>query len=203
MIDKWSSRYRIILLYAILNLAAFSVLRGILLICAWGEIEHTFANLAYVFLVGFIYDTVFNLYFCIFFALLLLFIPNRFYAGKIFKALTFFFFFVFVYGLYFVLVAEWLFWDEFRTRFNFISVDYLIYRHEVVQNIRESYPVAWLLAAIGAVSLGTVYGLKAQLSKALLIKERFSKRMVVFCGNPCRFRIIICLYRSVIKGFAQ
>lgn len=182
VIDRWSSRYRIILLYAMLNLVAFSVLRGILLICSWGDIEHTFASIAYIFWAGFIYDLVFNMYFCIFFALLLLFIPNRLYTGKIFRVLTYAFFFVFIYGLYFVLVAECLFWEEFGTRFNFISVDYLIYRHEVVQNIRESYPVGWLLAAIAAVSLVTFYGLKAQLSKALLIEERFSKRMVVFAA---------------------
>jgi hypothetical protein len=88
VIDKWSSRYRIILLYAILNLVAFSFLRGILLILSLGNIEHTFANIAYVFWAGFIYDLVFNLYFSLFFALVLLLIPNRFYIGKIFKALT-------------------------------------------------------------------------------------------------------------------
>src|SRR5262245_28381392 len=28
-------------------------------------------------------------------------------------------------------VAEWLFWEEFGARFNFIAVDYLLYTHEV------------------------------------------------------------------------
>ncbi len=180
MIDRLASRYSIILLYVMLNLVAFSALRGVLLIHSWGDIEHTFANIAYIFWAGFIYDVVFNLYFCIFFSLLLLCVPNRVYTGKIFKALTYFFFFVFIYGLYFVLVAEFLFWEEFGTRFNFISVDYLIYRHEVVQNIQESYPVGWLLTAIGVVSLVTFWGLKTHISKTLLIKEGFSKRMVFF-----------------------
>ena len=35
-------------------------------------------------------------------------------------------------------VAEWLFWDEFGGRFNFIAVDYLLYTHEVLGNIWES-----------------------------------------------------------------
>ncbi|MDR2845219.1 MAG: hypothetical protein LBV28_03895, partial [Puniceicoccales bacterium] len=43
--------------------------------------------------------------------------------------------------LLFGAVAEWLFWDEFGTRFNFIAVDYLIYTKEVAANIRESYPL--------------------------------------------------------------
>ncbi len=46
-------------------------------------------------------------------------------------------------------VAEWLFWDEFGTRFNFIAVDYLVYTTEVLANIRESYPLPVLFTGIG------------------------------------------------------
>jgi phosphoglycerol transferase MdoB-like AlkP superfamily enzyme len=49
-------------------------------------------------------------------------------------------------------LAELLFWIEFETRFNFIAVDYLVYTREVLGNIRESYPVAWLLLAIAALA---------------------------------------------------
>lgn len=48
--------------------------------------------------------------------------------------------------------AESVFWLEFSTRFNFIAVDYLLYTHEVLGNIRESYPVGWLLAGIAALA---------------------------------------------------
>ena len=51
--------------------------------------------------------------------------------------------------LLFGAVAEATFWIEFSTRFNFIAVDYLLYTHEVIGNIRESYPVPWILFAIG------------------------------------------------------
>ena len=43
--------------------------------------------------------------------------------------------------LLFGAAAEWVFWGEFSTRFNFIAVDYLIYTTEVLGNIRESYPM--------------------------------------------------------------
>ncbi len=58
-----------------------------------------------------------------------------------------------LYGLLFGAVAEWLFWDEFGVRFNFIAVDYLVYTKEVVDNIRESYPMPLLFGALGAVTL--------------------------------------------------
>ncbi len=49
-------------------------------------------------------------------------------------------------------VAEWLFWEEFGARFNFIAVDYLLYTHEVLGNIWQSYPVGWLLVALALVA---------------------------------------------------
>ena len=54
--------------------------------------------------------------------------------------------------LLFGAVAEVTFWMEFSTRFNFIALDYLIYTQEVIGNIRESYPVGWILAAIGTLA---------------------------------------------------
>ncbi|HEU0059914.1 MAG TPA: LTA synthase family protein [Hyphomicrobiaceae bacterium] len=54
-------------------------------------------------------------------------------------------------------VGEHLFWSEFGTRFNFIAIDYLIYTHEVVQNIWQSYPIAKLVAALLAVASAGIY----------------------------------------------
>jgi phosphoglycerol transferase MdoB-like AlkP superfamily enzyme len=70
---------------------------------------------------------------------------------------------LFVGVLLFDAVAEHLFWSEFSTRFNFIAVDYLVYTQEVIGNIVESYPVGWMLAAIGAVSAGILWGLHRRL----------------------------------------
>ena len=52
----------------------------------------------------------------------------------------------------FTAAAEWLFWDEFGVRFNFIAVDYLVYSKEVVNNILESYPIYPLLAALAVLA---------------------------------------------------
>ena len=53
-----------------------------------------------------------------------------------------------------VAFAEFTFWNEFASRFNFIAVDYLVYTREVLGNIRESYPMPLLLAAVGATAVG-------------------------------------------------
>ncbi|MBW8459118.1 MAG: sulfatase-like hydrolase/transferase [Thiobacillus sp.] len=54
--------------------------------------------------------------------------------------------------LLFGALSEWVFWEEFATRFNFIAVDYLVYTHEVIGNIVESYPVPALLAGVAALA---------------------------------------------------
>ena len=53
-----------------------------------------------------------------------------------------------------VAVSEFIFWNEFKVRFDFIAVDYLVYTHEVIGNIWQSYPIVFWLAGILAVSYG-------------------------------------------------
>lgn len=48
----------------------------------------------------------------------------------------------------FIGVSEFVFWNEFASRFNFIAVDYLVYTREVIGNIRESYDLRPLFAGI-------------------------------------------------------
>ena len=60
----------------------------------------------------------------------------------------------------FVALSEWLFWAEFGNRFDFIAVDYLVYTHEVIGNIKVPYPVGLLLTglAVPAVLIATFFG---------------------------------------------
>ena len=67
-------------------------------------------------------------------------LPNRWRASRPHRVLRFTWFALILFVLLFGAVAEATFWLEFATRFNFIAVDYLLYTHEVIGNIRESYP---------------------------------------------------------------
>ena len=58
-----------------------------------------------------------------------------------------------IFLLLFTAVAEWIFWDEFASRFNFIAVDYLIYTQEVIGNIWQSYPVGKILTGLALLAL--------------------------------------------------
>lgn len=56
--------------------------------------------------------------------------------------------FVYVLAMLTNAVSEYFFWDEFGLRYNFIAVDYLVYTHEVIGNILESYPIIPLLLVL-------------------------------------------------------
>lgn len=60
---------------------------------------------------------------------------------------------VIAFSLLFLMASEIIFWDEFGTRFNFIAVDYLVYTHEVIDNIRQSYPVLPLVTCFALIAI--------------------------------------------------
>ena len=57
----------------------------------------------------------------------------------------------------FISIAEWLFWDEFAVRFNFIAVDYLVYTQEVIDNIQQSYPMPLILGGLALLGAALTY----------------------------------------------
>jgi phosphoglycerol transferase MdoB-like AlkP superfamily enzyme len=56
----------------------------------------------------------------------------------------------------FLLFVEYFFFDEFKSRFNTVAIDYLIYPTEVFVNIYDSYPVVWILL-IAVIGGGLMY----------------------------------------------
>lgn len=81
--------------------------------------------------------------------------------GGAFSAITF--------TLIFQAASEFIFWQEFGSRFNFIAVDYLVYTREVLDNIVQSYPVVPLLSlfAVAALVLAMLWRRKWMMASAL------------------------------------
>src|SRR6185369_16924237 len=108
-----------------------------------------FAEWVRVFAYGFAFDLVAGLYVLAPAVLWLALMPQRLARTWVHRALNWLVFCA-TLGAFFVLaLSEWLFWEEFGGRFNFIAVDYLLYTHEVLGNIWESYPAGKLLIALG------------------------------------------------------
>lgn len=103
---------------------------------------------------GLLYDAGAALLFAAPVALVLALLPAGFFERRWARILGHGFIVCALALLIFSSVAEWFFWDEFSTRFNFIAVDYLVYTTEVIDNIRESYPMPAIFAAIALVAFG-------------------------------------------------
>ena len=61
------------------------------------------------------------------------------------------------FGQIFNLFVEFFFFEEFKSRFNTVAVDYLLYPKEVFVNIWESYPVGWILVICLLLSIGWLW----------------------------------------------
>jgi len=150
------NRFNLILLliYTFLFINFFT--RTILLLVSFQYIDLSFFQLIQIYGVGAFYDFVASSYMLFLLTIYLLMVPNIIYKSKIHTYFIYLLLFIIIYLCLFNIVSEWLFWQEFGKRFNFIAVDYLVYTHEVLNNILESYPIPMILSSITIVSIGIV-----------------------------------------------
>jgi len=130
------------------------LLRVSLVVKTWPDLPHD-VSLLLALVVGAAADFVYASYFMIPFAIYLLLVPQRFFATRLHHYLMVTTLAFELWILLFTSAAEWIFWDEFGRRFNFIAVDYLVYTHEVIDNILESYPVALVLSVLAALAISS------------------------------------------------
>ena len=149
---KNSLLVRALLFITALQLAVALVTRILLLAQISGEADWSLAMLG-AFGIGIWYDLLASAYAALPFWIIAAVVPAYFWhrvGGRLLAAT--------LVGLYtvvfvFISVAEYLFWDEFGVRFNFIAVDYLIFTQEVILNIQQSYPMPLILAGISTLAL--------------------------------------------------
>jgi phosphoglycerol transferase MdoB-like AlkP superfamily enzyme len=86
---------------------------------------------------------------------LLLFVPKH--RDKIRFWLFSFVIFLFVVFILQNAISEYFFWNEFGVKYNFIAVNYLVYTHEVIGNIMQSYPVVPIFGTLFVVAAVITY----------------------------------------------
>jgi phosphoglycerol transferase MdoB-like AlkP superfamily enzyme len=120
---------------------------------SWYELGRAFA-------IGTVYDMLATLWLLLPLVLYLTLATDRWLARRMNRGLLIGTVGLAIAGALWVAMAEGFFFAEFDGRFNFVAVDYLVYPTEVVNNIWESYPTAWILLGIASVA-----GLVAYLSR--------------------------------------
>ena len=161
------NRIGILALLGLVFLLQSLAVRIVLFLKAFPGMTHDPLVLLGMWIVGFLYDCITFSYFALPAAVVLVFLPERVYQHRVFRAVVHGAFLAVLFILLFDAVAEYLFFDEFETRFNFIAIDYLVYTREVIGNIRESYPLNKILIGL-AVSAGALYLLlRGQIDRAM------------------------------------
>ncbi len=175
------SRFRPLLWLGICFLFVSVLTRFALLITTGSGVPASPGYWLYAFAVGLGYDLLTFVYFAWPLVLLLWLLPRRWLARRPGMALVGGLSLLLLFVLLFVAVSEWTFWEEFQARFNFIAVDYLVYTTEVIGNIRESYPVGWILSGLAALGI-TVFAATRRWRLVRNDSARFGARSLVVAG---------------------
>ena len=124
------------------------LLRFVLTLQSWGEMSHAPLELAAVLVLGPVYDISAILWQLLPLVLLLLAVPRFLCEWRLYERVLKLVCFGYVFGGLLTALSEYFFWEEFKGRFNFIAVDYLIYTQELFGNIFQSYNVPLLLGIV-------------------------------------------------------
>ncbi|UZT98253.1 LTA synthase family protein [Chryseobacterium fluminis] len=176
---RFSTLFSVLCLYILLSF----VIRIVLLIWSVKDLDLNPIDILRAFFTGFVFDLTMGSLFLALYAIYLLVFPKR-WTGSLFDQCFSYFYLTLIFIIiYFSLLAEIPFWDEFGVRFNFIAVDYLIYTYEVVENINQSYP----LPEIGVVLVGLIVITFVLFKKLDIFKKTFSDK------SPLRHRFFFAL----------
>lgn len=151
--NPFRSRYSVLTAFYLFYIIAAFLIRTSLLIWSFSKAQLSITDIAAIYFTGFCYDAVVASFITIAYAVYLLLLPQRLNKSVFNKIITYAGFLLVSFIVIFSFFAEFPFWQEFQSRFNFIAVDYLVYTYEVVQNIKQSYPLPLLIGGMIAACL--------------------------------------------------
>ncbi len=143
-----SGRFMLLKYFVIWFLAISFLLRLSFMLWQFGEVSWSIGSLLRTLFTGFFFDLGTAAFICIAPAIYFAVMPNKWVGSLGDRIITAFFTALNIFIITFSFFAEVTFWEEFKTRFNFIAVDYLIYTYEVIANINQSYPLPLLIGGI-------------------------------------------------------
>lgn len=178
------TRYSVLVNFILFFLVISFITRTVFLVLAFHKADLGFLPVLRIYGIGLVFDTVVAFYFSTLYAVYLLVLPQRWNNSIVNKVLTYTGFFLVVLILMFSFFAEFAFWEEFESRFNFIAVDYLVYTFEVIQNINQSYPLPWLISGMVLLTLlVTFIFYKRRLFQQSFFSNTPFKQRLLFTGT--------------------
>ena len=167
MFPNHYAQYRYLSIVLCCWLLIFLVTRTVLLLTHLHEASANLPDLLLIFGIGLLYDLSFLVYAAVPLAVYLVLCPGCLWRRRGHRQALYIAFIVSLFLMLFTAVSEWLFWNEFGVRFNFISVDYLVYSDELIDNILESYPVYPVMTLLFLLAALSGYVLRHRVAAAL------------------------------------
>ncbi|WP_339674640.1 LTA synthase family protein [uncultured Gimesia sp.] len=187
-IATWSGRYTVLAIIFAITLFCLLVLR-IAMVLTYADLQKlTFAQELSVFLVGLQYDVLVALCFIIPQLTHFTFLSNRRITSRFNRSLLDLSWMITFLFLPFICIAEFIFFDEFQSRLNYIAFEYIVYPQEVCCNIWESYPIVELLTVVGLIGSSCWF----------LLRKHFQNGI----ATPLPFRRRFSLFALVLTGIA-
>jgi phosphoglycerol transferase MdoB-like AlkP superfamily enzyme len=162
--------------FAICFLLLQTIVRITLIITAWEDIDSPLLYIPRAMITGLWFDLVVLSLLLLPLVFYWLVLPVKWQSSRADKWFTRIAFALFSFVFLFTAVSEYIFWDEFGVRFNFIAVDYLVYTNEVLGNIYESYPVIPLISGMVGLCILATWFCRRRLAPAY-IPVTFRKRL--------------------------
>lgn len=175
-------RYLVAIYFFVGYIVLATIVRTILAVISIDKLELSMYSALKIFGKGFFFDLIVSSSFLSIYMVYLTFFPSKWIGKKIDIVLNYCILSLLFFIVLFSFFAEFPFWDEFNTRFNFIAVDYLIYTYEVVENINQSYPIPVILfVLIGCIGV-IFYVLKKNKiwDQLFTSNPKFSNRISIF-----------------------
>lgn len=173
-------RFRPALTFAIWYLISSSLLRLVLWFAFGRDAGVGATNLLWFLPVGLLADAVQTLYLLAPFMFFTWLLRDRWYRAGWMRWVLLGCGALFLFFLGFVVAAEYFFFEEFTSRFNIVSVDYLLYPTEVIGDIRAEYPLGAIFSIAGVIAVASVWALRAQVLRGQQVTPRFAARSRVF-----------------------
>ncbi len=173
------SRFGVLVPFAAGFLGISLLTRVVLLVKSWPVLEFSARDYLKVFAGGCFFDLLTLTYMAVPVIAYLIIFPDKIFRRKwhrpVLYSVLFFFFYLWIFDIF----AEYYFFEEFGTRFNFIAVDYLVYTNTILKDIWQSYPVIPILAVTAAVSLFAVWCGKKTMDRSLRSASTIRSRLRV------------------------
>lgn len=160
-------RARLLGVFLAPTLCIFTVTRGVLFFKYLRETPFTPVQAVSCFIIGLRFDLAVLACLLVPLWLWLMFIPDRWLAGRTHRYVLYAKALAWNYLFLFLGVIEYVYFQEFDTRLDFVAVNYLIYPREVFVNIWESFPIVKISGLTAAAALAVFGIVRPFISKSL------------------------------------